>query len=205
MVVAIVDYGLGNLRSVAGAVRKIGFEPYITADTAVLARATHLILPGVGAFGDGMRNLHDRGLVDVLTSLVLEQQRPILGICLGAQLFARSSEEFGHHEGLGWVAADVTHLTPAGGLRLPHIGWNECTVTRLSSLFDGIPTSALFYFVHSFRLVCDDPAIVCGTCDYGGPFTAAVHVGNVVATQFHPEKSQEHGLRLLKNFLTHAP
>ena len=202
--IAIVDYGLGNIRSVAAAVAKVGFEPAVTADPAQLRRADALILPGVGAFGDGMANLRVRGLIEPLTRLVREEGKPILGICLGAQLFARSSEEFGHHEGLGWIAADVVRLNPSDGLRVPHVGWNDCIRTREHALFDGIPASALFYFVHSFYIRCDDPAIVLGVCEYGPRFTAVLQQGNIVATQFHPEKSQQHGLQLLKNFL-HMP
>ncbi|MDO8463208.1 MAG: imidazole glycerol phosphate synthase subunit HisH [bacterium] len=203
--VAIIDYGLGNIRSVAAAVARVGFVPIVTADPAELQRAEALILPGVGAFGDGMANLRTRNLVEPLTDLILHQQKPILGVCLGAQLFARSSEEFGHHEGLGWIAADVVRLAPPDGLRVPHVGWNDCIRTQQSPLFDGIPTDALFYYVHSFHIRCDDSTIVVGECEYGSRFTAAFQQKNIVATQFHPEKSQQHGLQFLKNFLLQMP
>lgn len=200
--IGIIDYGLGNLRSVAGAVAKVGYEPQITSDIGELRAADKLILPGVGAFGDGMKNLRDRGLVESLTRLVLEEKKPILGICLGAQLLARDSSEFGHHSGLGWIDAHVVKLAPAGGLRVPHVGWNDCAQVRPSPLFAGIPPDALFYYVHSFHIVCADPSLVIGTADYGMTITGAVQSGNIFATQFHPEKSQQHGLQLLKNFLT---
>lgn len=164
-----------------------------------------LILPGVGAFGDGMRNLRARGMVEPLTDLVLRERKPILGICLGAQLIAHDSDEFGRHQGLGWIAASVRRLAPDDDkLRIPHMGWNELFQTGESLLFDGVPDGSLFYYVHSFRLVAEDHAIVIGECDYGGRFAAAIQSGNIYATQFHPEKSQQHGLTLLGNFLAKA-
>ena len=203
--VAIVDYGLGNLRSVAGAVEKVGHEPVITNKVEDLESADKLILPGVGAFGDGMANLHSLGLVEPLTRLVLEEEKSVLGICLGSQLLARESSEFGHHEGLGWIDASVTKIAAEdNGLRVPHVGWNQLVKTQDSVLFDGIGDDALFYFVHSFVVNCEDAGIVIGECAYGARFTAAFQKGNIYATQFHPEKSQLDGLRLLKNFLDHA-
>ena len=200
--IAIIDYGLGTLRSVAGAVEKVGFQPLVTSTVEEFRRADALILPGVGAFGDGMRNLRDRGLIEPLTRIVLEEQKPFLGICLGAQLLAKSGEEFGHHDGLGWIDASVMRLAPEGGLRVPHVGWNECLQKYHSFLFENIPADALFYFVHSFHIVCNDPSVVVGQTDYGSRVTAVLEQKNICATQFHPEKSQQHGLQLLKNFLT---
>ena len=203
--VAIVDYGLGNLRSVEGAVEKVGHEPVISQRVEDLESADKLILPGVGAFGDGMANLRGMGLVDSLTRLVMEEKKPVLGICLGSQLLARESSEFGHYEGLGWIEASVTRISAKdNGLRVPHVGWNQLIKTRDSVLFDGIPDDALFYFVHSYVVNCDDTDIVIGECDYGTMFAAAVQKDNIYATQFHPEKSQLDGLRLLGNFLDHA-
>jgi imidazole glycerol-phosphate synthase subunit HisH len=199
--IGIVDYGLGNLRSVAGAVVHLGYEPHVTADAEELGRCNKLILPGVGAFGDGMRKLRERGLVEVLHQLVHGERRPVLGVCLGAQLLARDSEEFGRHEGLGWIDASVRRLTPGDGLRVPHVGWNEVHQRGQSSLFDGIDDGALFYFVHSYRIEADDPAIVKGETPYGVPVTAVIEQGNVYGAQFHPEKSQLAGLKLLDNFL----
>ena len=203
--VAIVDYGLGNLRSVAGAVEKVGHEPVISSLVEDLESADKLVLPGVGAFGDGMANLHSLGLVEPLTRLVIEEEKPVLGICLGSQLLARESSEFGHHEGLGWIDASVERIeTEGNGLRVPHVGWNQLIKTRESVLFDEIPDDALFYFVHSFVINCEEAETVIGECEYGTRFAAAMQKGNIYATQFHPEKSQLDGLRLLKNFLDHA-
>ncbi|MGE0254630.1 MAG: imidazole glycerol phosphate synthase subunit HisH [Alphaproteobacteria bacterium] len=200
--VAIVDYGMGNLRSVAGAVEKVGHEAVVARDAAVLADADCLILPGVGAFPDAMRNLRHYGLDEVLERDVRGRGKPLLGICLGAQLVTRSSEEFGLHDGLGWVAARVRRIVPADdGLRVPHVGWNDLFRTRDSRLFAGIPDDALFYYVHSYCIASEDEASVVGECDYGGRFVAALAHENVWATQFHPEKSQRHGLAVLANFI----
>jgi imidazole glycerol-phosphate synthase subunit HisH len=204
MTIAIVDYGLGNLRSVAGAVEKLGFEPVITSDEAALQSADKLILPGVGAFGDGMANLKQRGLVAVLNRLVLQESRPVLGICLGFQLIARRSDEFGQHDGLGWIDAEVRRLTPEdSSLRVPHVGWNDLIRTGASLLFDDIPEQSLFYYVHSHCVHMADPSVV-GECDYGQRFVAVVQQDNIYGTQFHPEKSQQGGLTLLSNFLAKA-
>lgn len=200
--IGIIDYGLGNVRSVAGAVRRLGFDPVITADIDRLFDAEKLILPGVGAFGDGMRQLAARRLIDPLSRMVMEDGKPILGICLGAQLLTRDSDEFGHHEGLGWIDAEVRRLSPDDpALRIPHVGWNEMAQDRPCLLFDEVPSDALFYYVHSHGIRARDPAVVAGTCDYGGRFVAALSAGAVYGTQFHPEKSQRHGLTVLGNFL----
>jgi glutamine amidotransferase len=202
--VGVVDYGLGNLRSVAGAVRRLDHEAIVSSDPRELERCAKLILPGVGAFGDGMRKLRERGLVETLDRLVREERRPVLGVCLGAQLLARESEEFGRHEGLGWIDASVHRLDPGDGLRVPHVGWNELRQRRESVLFDGIADGELFYFVHSYRIDTDSPEIVKGETEYGRVFTAVVEHANVYGAQFHPEKSQLAGLRLLGNFLNLA-
>lgn len=197
--IAVVDYGLGNLRSVAGAVKRVGFNPVITSDPAVLRSADKLILPGVGAFGDGMRSIRERGLDTILDELVLVEKKPVLGICLGFQLMARSSAEFGEHTGLGWIEADVVRMDV--DFRLPHVGWNDLVQRRKSLLFDEIPDEALFYYVHSYHVKCTDPALVTGECGYGRMFTASIEKDNVFGTQFHPEKSQRWGLELMHNFL----
>lgn len=203
--VAIIDYGLGNLRSVAGAIKKLDHEPVISSRIQDLEAADKLILPGVGAFGDGMANLRRLGLIEPLNHLVVTQQKPILGICLGAQLMAQESCEFGAHTGLGWLKGKVVKIeTKEKQLRIPHVGWNDLIQTRDDILFEGIPKDALFYYVHSFYIQCADSGVVIGECEYGVRFTAAIHQDNIYATQFHPEKSQSHGLSLLKNFLTKA-
>lgn len=200
--IGIIDYGLGNLASVAGATERLGFEPCITSAVDDLERAEKLILPGVGAFADGMRNLHERALVEPLARMVLAEGKPILGICLGSHLIAKESEEFGHSQGLGWFDARVVRLeTGDDALRVPHVGWNDLIQTRESLLFGGVPADALFYYVHSYHVVPEDDDTVVGVCDHGGRFAAAFQRRNIYATQFHPEKSQRHGLTLLKNFL----
>jgi len=203
--IAVIDYGLGNLRSVAGAVNKVGHSPIISNRVKDLEQADKLILPGVGAFGDGMANLHELGLVEPLTALVMERKIPILGICLGAQLIAQESHEFGHHQGLGWVNASVLNFDLEDkNLRLPHVGWNDLIQVGDSLLFENIPQDALFYYVHSYRIMCHSDEIIVGECEYGPRFVAAFQQGNIYGTQFHPEKSQLHGLNLLKNFLDKA-
>lgn len=200
--IVIVNYGLGNLRSVAGAVEKVGYTPLISNELKDLEQAEKLILPGVGAFGDGMKNLRELGLVKPLTKLVVKEGKPILGICLGAQLFANESCEFGHHEGLGWVDASVIRLETNGStLKVPHVGWDDLVQVRNSLLFDEVPQGALFYYVHSFHVKCTNEEIAIGQCEYGVTFTAAFQYRNIYGTQFHPEKSQRYGLQLLKNFL----
>lgn len=202
--IGIINYGVGNLRSVAGAVERLEHEAVVTNDPEVLSKAEKLILPGVGAFGDGMKKLHGYGLVPLLTDLVLEKKKPILGICLGFQLMARSSEEFGVHKGLGWIDADVIRMAVNSELRLPHVGWNELRQTKESLLFSHIPSDALFYYVHSYHVKCGQPGIIAGECDYGLRFTASVETDNIFGTQFHPEKSQQWGLQVLDNFLEKA-
>jgi glutamine amidotransferase len=199
--VGIVDYGLGNLRSVAGAVERLGWSPVVTSDADELARCDKLLIPGVGAFGDGMRNLSERGLVEPLTAMATEERKPVLGLCLGAQLLASESEEFGRHRGLGWIEGSVRRIEPGGGLRVPHVGWNELRQVDESVLFDGVVDGALFYYVHSFVIAPADRSVVKGETDYGGAMTAVIERDNVYGTQFHPEKSQLDGLSLLGNFL----
>lgn len=200
--VGIVDYGMGNLRSVAGAIEKVGHTAQISRDPDALAKTDKLVLPGVGAFGDAMNNLRKYGLVETLNELVHNANTPILGICLGAQLAARDSDEFGDHTGLGWLPARVRRITPqSASERVPHVGWNDLHKTRDCVLYEDVPDDALFYYVHSHCLQADDEAVVAGTCDYTGGFAAVLQYGNVYATQFHPEKSQQHGLRLLANFI----
>ncbi|OIQ50052.1 Imidazole glycerol phosphate synthase subunit HisH 1 [Pseudodesulfovibrio hydrargyri] len=199
--IAVIDYGLGNVRSVLSAVARLGYEAVLSRDPEELARADKFILPGVGAFGDAMARLHRLGLVEILNELVLGRGKQVLGICLGMQLLCESSTEFGDHEGLGWLPAEVHRLKGGNGLRLPHVGWDDLRQEHDTPLFADIPEDALFYYVHTFHAMSRDPKIVVGTCDYGMPFAACMSMNNVHGTQFHPEKSQLHGLTLLKNFL----
>jgi imidazole glycerol-phosphate synthase subunit HisH len=206
-VIGIIDYGMGNVESVYQALSYLDAEPVITSDRDVLARCERLILPGVGAFGDAMRNLDERGLIPVLNGQVREQRKPFLGICLGMQLLARSSTEHGVHEGLGWLDADVVRFDLDGrDLKVPHMGWNDVTLRRHGTLFDGLSAEqTIFYFVHSYHMVCRRASDVVAECDYGYRFAAAVCHENIFATQFHPEKSQDSGLHVLQKFLEWEP
>lgn len=199
--VAIVDYGMCNLDSVARAVEECGGDPIITDRPDDLRDAERLILPGVGAFPDGMKNLRARGLEEAL-----QQQSakgvPLLGICLGMQLLATEGLEGSRTSGLGLIAGTVQRLEPGGGsIRIPHIGWNEVDFARPSPLFNNIRSGCDFYFVHSYALVCDRPQDVLANTSYGSGFVAAVESGPVYGVQFHPEKSQKRGFQLLRNFL----
>jgi glutamine amidotransferase len=198
----IIDYGLGNLFSVKGAIEKLGFKAKISSNIKDFEKADKLILPGVGAFSDGMKNLKELGLIEPLTKLVMEKNKPILGICLGCQLMGKDSYEFGHHKGLGWIDGSVIKFELNDKeLRIPHVGWDELIQCKDSILFKDIPQNALFYYTHSFHIRCNNKDDVIGECDYGGLFTSAFQHKNIYGTQFHPEKSQLHGLNLLKNFL----
>lgn len=204
MTIAIIDYGMGNIRSLLNAFEYIGEDAVMSADPGELAAADRLVLPGVGAFGDAMDAIAASGLRPVLDRLALEERKPVLGVCLGMQLFARRSHEHGQHEGLGWLDADVLPLDVAPPAKVPHVGWNSVSFTEGDWLFKGLPNGESdYYFVHSFHMVCNDPADRVATTDHGGTVTAAVRRGNLVATQFHPEKSQDNGLQLLQNWMAH--
>ena len=198
---AVVDYGLGNLRSICAAFERLGIAYRCTSDESLIREATGLILPGVGAFPDGMKNLRDLGLVTVLNELVLEQQRPILGICLGFQLMAREGYEFGCETGLGWLNARVIRMDPGEeNVRVPHMGWNDCTRVKDSPIFSEISRDSLFYFTHSYHVECLDSADIAAVSHHGQRFVAAIQKDRIFGTQFHPEKSQSQGLALLRNF-----
>lgn len=195
---------MGNLRSVRNAVAHLIGEVMLVTNPEEAERADRLILPGVGAFGAGMRRLEERGLAGALPALVREG-RPILGICLGMQLLADRSAEHGEHRGLGLIAGDVELLRVPDGLRIPHVGWNSLEIDGAPSLLSGLAEEPSFYFVHSFEFTPSDPDHVIATTDYGRPVVAAVGAGSVMGTQFHPEKSQADGLRVLSNFLELEP
>lgn len=203
MTIGIIDYGLGNLRSVFSAVEKVGFKAFVSNKKYELRKADKLILPGVGAFADGMNNLSSLGLIEELNETVIKNKKPVLGICLGAQMMAKESLEFGRNAGLGWLDAQVVKLNPAD-LPIPHVGWNELNQVKDNILFEGIPQDALFYYVHSFHIKCVNLEDVTGQCGYGINFAASFKKDNIYAVQFHPEKSQLYGLKLLKNFLEKA-
>lgn len=198
---AIINYGLGNLSSIRNMCRRIGVEAEISDDPDLIAAADRLILPGVGHFRKGMENLHASGLKPVLDQLVLEARRPILGICLGAQLMTGHSEE-GDTPGLGWVDADTIRFRDdaLGGLKVPHMGWREIGITADNPLWAGLPDEPRFYFVHSYHFRFRQPDEVAATARYGYDFACAFRKGNIFGTQFHPEKSHRFGMRVLENF-----
>jgi glutamine amidotransferase len=205
--IAVVDYGMGNVRSICNAIEWHGQESVLTADPHVIDDASHLILPGVGAFGDAMKNVTEMGLQDILQRQVFEKGKPFLGICLGLQLLAQSSEEHGYHKGLGWIDAEVVKFTLHDKkLKIPHMGWNDIAVRKSHPLFHKLQNNEFsFYFVHSFYMNCHNPEDVLATCKYDINFTAAIAKDNIVATQFHPEKSQDNGMQVLGNFLSWHP
>lgn len=195
--IAVVDYGMGNLRSVQKALERVGAQVLITDDAAVLDAAWGVLLPGVGAFGDAMDNLHAHRLVAPLLRQV-KCGKPLLGICLGMQLLFDESEEMGRHQGLALLPGRVVRFS-RGELRVPHVGWNRLHIAQ-PGLLDGIADEAYAYFVHSFYPIPEDPGDVIATTDYGLEFASVVGRGRIYGAQFHPEKSQEVGLQLLANF-----
>ena len=199
--IAIIDYGLGNLGSISNMLKVIGEKSIITSDPEKIQRADKLILPGVGAFDAGMTQLSERGLVSVLREETLQKGKPILGICLGMQLLGRKSEE-GTLPGLGLIPFDNIRfrIDPTSGLKVPHMGWDVVRFEKSCPLLEGIEGTQRYYFVHSYHAVCDAPENCLMTCDYGYEFTAAVVKDNMMGVQFHPEKSHNFGMRLLENF-----
>ena len=198
--VVVIDYGMGNTGSVKNALEYLGASVSISSDKREIESASHLILPGVGAFGDGMKNLEDRGLVNILNNEVLNKKKPFLGICLGMQLLADEGEEGGLNNGLGWIPGKVRKINTGGKLRLPHVGWNDVSLVRESRMFSGI-SSNVFYFVHSYFLEPDEKNHVVATCEYGEVMPVVINKENIWGAQFHPEKSQKSGLAFLRNFL----
>ncbi len=199
--IAIIDYGVGNTHSVKEAIECLNYDVIISNDPAKLDKADALILPGVGAFKTAMSNLKKRDLIVPLNEMVLEQKKPLLGICLGMQLFADESEENGIHQGLGWISGSVKRIEDCLNLRVPHVGWNDIEVTNESPLFDRLQNRKNFYFDHSYHFICFDDKTVSAKVNYGKGLVAAVKKNNIHGVQFHPEKSQITGLRLLKGFL----
>jgi glutamine amidotransferase len=198
--VAIIDYGMGNLRSVQNAVVHLGSTPAIIADPVGLAAYDKIILPGVGAFGQAIAILHQTGLFEALNERRLAGAH-ILGICLGMQLMCSVSKEDGSHEGLNWFPARVVRFPPDTGLSVPHMGWNSVDFIRDDPILAGLNSGIDAYFVHSYHVRSDDPTDVLATTDYGLRFSSMIQRGNLRGIQFHPEKSQEFGLTIIRNYL----
>ena len=198
--IAIIDYDAGNIKSVEKALQYLGEEVIITRDPKVILGADKVILPGVGAFGDAMKRLEQYGLIPVIRQVV-DRGTPFIGICLGLQLLFDRSDEAPGVEGLGILKGEVLKIPETEGLKIPHMGWNNLTFPKKGKLFAGTGESPYVYFVHSYYLKAADPGIVAATTEYGVTIHAAVERGNVFACQFHPEKSGEGGLRILKNFV----
>ena len=199
--IAILDYGMANLRSVQKAFAQVGHEAQIVADPEVARGADRVVLPGVGAIGDALRHLRDSGMAEVVVDHA-NAGRPLLGICLGLQMLFDVSHEGGAHPGLGLLRGEVRRfdVDASHGLKVPHMGWNTLEVVNESPLTRGLEAGSAVYFVHAFHAVAADEADVATTTDYGGPFVSSVCRGNVMATQFHPEKSQATGLAMLERF-----
>lgn len=197
--IAIIDYGMGNLRSVSKAFEAVGHQAVVTRNAQVIGNASHVVLPGVGAFGDCMANIEQYGLVEPIRASI-QSGKPFLGICLGLQVLFTESEEFGPHKGLDIIPGKVRRFTVGAGLKVPHIGWNQVDFQRTCPLFDGIADGADWYFVHSYFVDPREQQCAASTTTYGVPFVSSIWKDNVVACQFHPEKSQTVGLRLIKNF-----
>lgn len=197
--IAIIDYDAGNIKSVEKALLSMGETPVLTRDPEVILQSDHIILPGVGSFGDAMENLNKFGLIDVIHEAI-NRKIPFLGICLGLQLLFESSEETPGVAGLGILKGKIVRIPEGPGLKIPHMGWNSLNVREGASLFKGLEKEPYVYFVHSYYLHAEDPSIVKAVCSYGTQIHASVEQGNVFACQFHPEKSSTWGLEILKNF-----
>lgn len=197
--IALIDYDAGNMKSVEKALQLIGEDVLVTRDPKEILAADKVVLPGVGSFGDAMENLHHFGLVPVIHQVV-QEQTPFLGICLGLQLLFRSSDESPGVEGIGLLDGEIVSIPPKEGYKIPHMGWNSIEIKEGARLFQGIENQSYVYFVHSYYLKADHPEDVAATTDYIVPIHASVEHGNVFACQFHPEKSGDVGLQILRNF-----
>ena len=196
--VVVIDYGMGNLKSVLNAFSRLNADIVISSDPGVVRNAPVIVLPGVGAFGRCMENLEKRGLTAAIKGHIRDGKR-YLGICLGMQILFESGDETPGTPGLGIIKGTVPRFT--GSMKVPHMGWNSVTLTKGSPMFNGIQTGDYFYFVHSYYCAPSDPGVIATTTDYGDPFVSSVETANIFACQFHPEKSQALGLKLLRNFL----
>lgn len=201
--IVVVDYGMGNLGAIVNMLEFLGFEAEIGDQPETISKASRLILPGVGAFDQAMRNLRSMQLIPSLEEAVLERKTPVLGVCLGMQLLSRSSEEGQGEAGLGWIAADTVRLSAAAplGLKVPHVGWSPVQPSEGSLLFAYSDEAPRYYFVHSYHMRCDNAEDIAATCNYGERFCCAVSNGHIHGVQFHPEKSHRQGMALLKSFV----
>ena len=199
--IAIINYGLGNLTSILNMHKRLGIEAIITSDFETIRQADKLILPGVGHFKKGMENLHQSGLKKLLDEIVLEKQKPILGICLGAQLMTKHSEE-GDVDGLGWVDANTVMFDKSklGNLKVPHMGWSDIEIVQANPLLHALPEAPRFYHVHSYHFQFDKKDEVIANTEYGYRFESAFQKNNIYGTQFHPEKSHKYGMKVIENF-----
>lgn len=199
-IVVIADYGVGNVFSVANAIKVLGYKKVLISDNEQEFNAADaIILPGVGAFDEAVKNLRERNLHHILNEQVLQKKKPILGICVGMQMMAGGSEENGWNEGLNWIPGKVTRLNLPTGFAVPHVGWNNVTINRAEPLFQRNPSESNFYFDHSYYFETE-AEYVAAYCDYGRKITAAVQLANIFGVQFHPEKSQTSGLKLFRSF-----
>jgi len=206
MKIAIINYGMGNLGSVRRSLENIGVNVIVAENPKQLSDANKIILPGVGAFGEGMKKLRNDGWVEALQIQVIEEHKPLLGICLGMQMLASLSEENGLNEGLNFISGKVIRLDNLGcKFRIPHVGWNEAKYQESTPLFKNIPQSMDFYFVHSYTFTSDNQVNVIATSAYGISVTAAIQKDHIFGTQFHPEKSAKAGQQILKNFIDFVP
>jgi glutamine amidotransferase len=202
-VIAVIDYGMGNLGTVAAKIKKMDTSVVITSKPEEIALADKLILPGVGSFKAGMENLRNRNLISILNKKVIGEKTPILGICLGMQLFTKKSEE-GFVDGLGWIDAETIRFRftdSQKGLKIPHMGWNTITTKNSHPIFTHLGDQSRFYFVHSYHARCEHPENIIAETEYGYVFPSAIAKENIAGVQFHPERSHKYGMKILKNFI----
>lgn len=202
--IVIIDYGMGNLGSIQNMLTKIGAKGIISSDISDIQKADKLILPGVGAFDNGMENLHKLGIIPTLNAKILDKKTPILGICLGMQLLGEKSEE-GSLMGIGWIDAEIIKFkfdNQQSNFKIPHMGWNSIQIKKESPIFKDMPKDARFYFVHSYYVECKDKNDILATTNYNYEFTSIIQKENIFGVQFHPEKSLKYGIRLFQNFVS---